>query len=335
MKIVYVDYKYHYGKKELGLSSIAIDGFIASFEQLGHDVAPFFYDDFVNEPERLHSELINFCEKEKPDLIFFLLSHDLFSKDVISTLTEKYTTVNFFGDDHWRFESFTKKLAHSFTYCVTTDPLAVKKYNAIGFDNLIVSQWASLDLDKQAIKNSGEYKYDVSFIGGKNTYREWVIDYLAAKGVNVTCFGVGWPAGPVSSSEMSRIFKESKINLNISNSCSYDLRFFCSKPLTFLRQLRSSKVASQIKARNFEIPALNGFQLTDYVPFLDRYLTIGREVVCFNDVNESVDLINYYLSNESEREAIKDASHKRAITEHYYINRIEDILDKISITVLK
>ena len=336
MKLVYVDYKYHYGKKDLGLNNIAIDGFITSFEKLGHDVAPFFYDDYVNEPDSLHRELVSFCEQEKPDLIFFILSHDLFNKDVISRLTEKYTTVNFFGDDHWRFESFTKKLADCFTYCVTTDPLAVEKYNAIGFDKLILSQWAALDLDKKAISNSTEYKYDVSFIGGKNAYREWVVDYLGSKGIRVTCFGVGWPAGPVSANKMSQIFKETKINLNISNSCSYDLRFFRNKPFTFLRQLlRSSKTSSQIKARNFEIPALNGFQLTDYVPFLDRYLRIGEEVVCFNDVNESIDLINYYLKNEIEREKIKSASHKRAVEEHFYLNRVADILNEIKILDLE
>ncbi|MEI8672065.1 glycosyltransferase [Vibrio sp. SA48] len=329
MKIIYVDYKYHYGKKELGLNAIAHNGFIASFESLGHNLIPFFYDDFVNDSKRLHEELVQICDNVQPDLVFFVLAHDLFSKEVISSLTEKYITVNFFGDDHWRFESFTKKLAHSFTYCVTTDLLSVKKYKAIGFDNLIISQWAALDLDKQEIKNSNEYKYDVSFIGGKNPYREWVIDYLAAKGINVTCFGVGWPTGPVSACEMSRIFNESKINLNISNSCSYDLRFFFDKPFAFLRQLRSAKKSSQIKARNFEIPALNGFQLTDYVPFLERYLSIGEEVACFNDINESVDLIKYYLEFENEREKIKCASYRKVVDKHFYVNRVAGILDEI------
>ncbi|MDE1309874.1 glycosyltransferase [Vibrio aestuarianus subsp. cardii] len=329
MKIVYVDYKYHYGKKELGFNSIAKDGFIASFERLGHDIAPFFYDDFVNEPDRLHMELIKFCEKEKPDLVFFLLSHDLFNKEVISNLTEKYTTVNFFGDDQWRFESFTKKLAHSFTYCVTTDPLAVKKYKSINYKNIILSQWAALDLEEFKVNHVNNYSYEVSFVGGHNFYREWFIDYLTSKGIKVHCFGVGWPAGPVSESEMSRIFRETKINLNISNSCSYDFRFLLAKPLLFFRQLRSAKVASQIKARNFEIPALNGFQLTDYVPFLEKYLNIGSEVVCYNTPNEAVDLIEYYLQSDKERENIKKLSYGKVVQDHFYINRVQDILEAI------
>ena len=95
--------------------------------------------------------------------------------------------------------------------------------------------------------------------------------------------------------------------MNISNSCSYDIRFLKDKPFTFIRQLlRTSKTSSQIKARNFEIPALNAFQLTDYVPFLEKYLKIGEEVVCFNDVNELVDLIKYYIDFDEEREKIKE-----------------------------
>ncbi|TFH92996.1 CgeB family protein [Vibrio ouci] len=330
MKIVYVDYKYHYGKKELGLNTIALDGFIASFEQLGHLVFPFFYDELSGDREKLHMELVKFCDKEKPDLIFFLLSHDLFCGKVISELSKKYITMNFFGDDHWRFDNFTKKLANSFTYCITTDPFSVKKYGDIGVkNNLILSQWAALEIKEQARDEVVSYEYDISFIGGKNPYREWVVEHLLSLGLHVECFGVGWKNGPVSSYEMSNIFKKSKINLNISNSCSYDLRFFWKKPLSFLRQLRSIKTSSQIKARNFEIPALNGFQLTDYVPFLERYFSIGNEICCYSDINDLVDMINYFLECDEERERIKAASYNRAIKEHFYINRILPILDEI------
>ena len=332
MKVVYIDYQYHYGKKELGFNSIAVDGFVASFEKLGHEVIPFFYDDLVEDLDLLHKKMKEFCYQNKPDLIFFVLAQDLFDSNLIKDLSSDFTTVNFFGDDHWRFESFTKKLAHSFSYCVTTDPLALAKYNDIGIDNVILSQWAAIDFNESEIEHDGYYKYDVSFVGGKSPFRSWVVDYLAKKGIKVSCFGVGWDSGPIPSDEMSQVFKETKINLNLSNSCSYDIRFFKDKPFTFMRQLlRSSKTSSQVKARNFEIPALNGFQLTDYVPFLDRYLKIGEEVACFNNVDELADLIKYYINFEEEREKIKQASHSRMISEHFYINRVNEILNNINI----
>jgi len=332
MKIVYVDYQYHYGKKGLGFNSIAKDGFIPSFIELGHEVIPFFYDELVDDKELLYSKFIAHCDLYKPDLVFFLLAHDIFDENVIKNISNKYTTVNFFGDDQWRFESFTKKLAHSFTFCVTTDPLAVRKYKSINCDNVILSQWAALDLDKiEDNYYEKNYQYDVSFVGGYNFYRKWFIDYLTSNGIKVDCFGAGWPNGSVSPEEMSRIFKVSKINLNISNSCSYDFRFLLRRPFLFLRQLRSAKVASQVKARNFEIPALNGFQLTDYVPFLELYLNIGSEVACYSTPNEAVDLIQHYLKSDKERETIMDASYKKVTKDHFYINRVQEILDKIKV----
>jgi spore maturation protein CgeB len=93
--------------------------------------------------------------------------------------------------------------------------------------------------------------------------------------------------------------------------------------------LRSPKNTSQIKARNFEIPFFNGFQLTDYAPSIENYFDLGKEVVCYKDVDEVIMLVKYYLENEIERESIKNAGHERAFKEHGYINRLKDIIGRI------
>ncbi|WP_234495044.1 CgeB family protein [Vibrio maritimus] len=332
MKIVYVDYQYHYGKPELGNNDIGLNGFIHSFETLGHQVVPFFYDELTDNVERLNSDIITFCREQQPDLVFFLLSHDLFKVETIQKLTNEFTTINFFGDDHWRFEAFTKKLAPSFTYCVTTDHLALDKYHAIGVKNVILSQWAALEPQEnnELVDGSG-YKYDVTFVGGKNPYRNWFIKYLEKKGVKVDCFGVGWPNGPVSLEEMQSIFSSSKINLNISNSISYDIRFLMADPIGFARQLRSTKSASQIKARNYEIPAFNGFQLTDYVPFIEESYHIGHDLICYSNIEEAIDMVVYYLKNDDLREQIKSRAVENARNNHFYIHRIEKILSSLNL----
>lgn len=330
MKIVYVDYQYHYGKEEQGINDIGVNGFMGSLITLGHSVTPFFYDDLVSDKSHLNETLVKFCSVEKPDLVFFVLAHDLFDCETLSSISSNYKTVNYFGDDHWRFESFTKKLAHCFSYCVTTDQFAIKKYHEIGCSNVIYSQWAALDpLSAETLEKSS-YRYDVSFIGWKTPYRAWFVNYLKSKGIDVECFGVGWDKGPVSLAEMNAIFSQTKINLNISNSRSYDLRFLAAMPVSFARQLlRSSKDASQIKARNFEIPAYNGFQLTDYVPGIEQYLRIGKEVACYNTPDDAINLIGFYLNDDELREKIKVRGALRTRSEHLYINRVAAILDRI------
>jgi len=257
---------------------------------------------------------------------------DEFSFETFDYLKSKYITLNWFCDDQWRFEEFTKYYVPHFTYAITTDKFALNKYRKIGYENVILSQWASFgfneDIDFEAIK----YKYNVSFVGGISGYRKWLINKLEKAGMKIECFGAGWKNGRVTFDEMSGIFKTSKINLNISNSVSYDIRYIFSifSSLRSIREfLRSKKRVEQIKARNFEMPAFGGFQLTNYVPCLEDYFDIGREVAVYISFDDLMLQINYYLDNEEERRRIMIDGYKRAINEHTYVSRLKDIFRKV------
>ena len=112
--------------------------------------------------------------------------------------------MNWFGDDSFRFDLFSSKYANCFTYCVTTDKFSVQKYKEIGQKNIILSQHASFENDKP-YKNL-DYKYEVSFVGTKNPYREWFISELYKRGIKCECFGNGWENGRVSYEELNTIF---------------------------------------------------------------------------------------------------------------------------------
>jgi len=328
MKILYVDLEYDYGVKSRGINTIGHDGFKKSFEALGHDVVMFYYDDYLNNTAPLQNDLKAFADQTQPDLIFFSLFQDQFELDTLDYLKSKYTTVNWFGDDQWRFDNFTSLYANYFTYCITTDKFSIPKYRALGQNNIIYSQWAAID--SHDIPKFEGYKYDVSFVGGFHPYRKWFIDTLKKRGVKIEAFGNGWENGPLSASEMNKLFVTSKINLNISNSNSFDVRYLLSYWKAIPLLFRSTKNASQIKARNFEIPFFGGFQLTDYVPTLENYFDIGKEIVCYKDVDEAELLINYHLENENERELIKTTSHNKALKEHGYIHRLQRIMEQIN-----
>lgn len=327
MKILYVDLQYDYGKKERGLNIIGLDGFKKSFEDLGHSVVMFHYDEYLDNIIPMQKKLKDFADKVNPDLVFFLLFQDQFTIETLDYLKSKYTTINWFGDDHWRFNDFTSRYANHFTYCVTTDKFAIEKYKALGQHNIIYSQWAAIH--SHLIPEFKAYKYDITFVGGFHPYRKWFIDTLQKRGLHVKVFGNGWPNGPLSAEEMNQIFASSKINLNLSNSNSYDLRYLLSHWKAIPLLIKSKKSASQIKARNFEIPYFGGFQLTDYVPSLEDYLDVGKEIICYKDIDEAELLIRYYLKHDDEREAIKNCSHKKALNEHGYIHRLSYILEKL------
>ncbi len=328
MKILFVDLEYDYGDVSRGKNGIGQLGFKASFEKLGHELTPFYYDSYLKDNlDNLQTDLLAKTEQVKPDLIFFMLFRDQFKVQTLETLKSKYTTVNWFGDDTWRFENFTSKFAPHFTYSVTTDKFSIPKYKAIGVKKVIRAQWAAIDQDQ--FTTPLPYKYDISFVGGYNLYRKWFIGQLKKQGINVQCFGFGWPNGPLSNAKMIETFAASKINLNLSNSASFDLRYLLTNPKNIVHTLHTRKHASQIKARNFEINYYSGFQLGDYVPGLEDYYHIGTDLACYNTPEEAAILIRYYLENETERESIRDAGTAKARTGYTYRSQIKNMLNAI------
>jgi spore maturation protein CgeB len=327
MKILYVDMLYDYGKKSRGPNQIGQIGFLQVFKSLGHDVVEFYYDDYLGNTGPLQNELLKKADEVKPDLIFFCLYTDQFSNETLLQLKSKYKTINWFGDDQWRFDKFTSRYAPCFTYCITTDPFAIPRYYKLGVKNVILSQWAALNEPVKPV--SAGYEFDVSFVGGGADVRKWFISEFEKAGIKVAAYGNNWPNGPVSLSRMQEIFAKSKINLNLSNSITYDIRFLKHNPKNILHALRGFKNASQMKARNFEIPYFGGFQLTDYLPTLENYFEIGKEIICYSNIEEAIQLTRFYLENDSLREKIKEAAIKRAREQHTYSHRFQEIFKQL------
>lgn len=329
-KILTVLLKWDYGQESRGLSGDKL-WFFDSFEKLCRQVVPFWYDQYLDNLPKLQEDLLATVEHERPDLLFFLMFKDQFQFDTLDTLKTLTKTIAWFGDDTWRFDGYSSRYAPHFTYALTTDPWSVCKYKQLGVE-AILTEWASAPPLSSLIgplQDGENYLHEVSFVGGINKYRKWFIDRLSKQGIAVDCFGAGWPNGRVSFGEMEQIFRRSRINLNISNSVNHDIRFICSGPRILLHYLRSPKRAEQVKARNFEIPLAGGFQLSNYVPCLERHLEIGKEIAVYTTPEECAQQISYFLGNEEERRHVMEKGHARSIAEHTYEHRLAKILTDI------
>lgn len=328
-KILAVLMQWDYGDRSRGSSNDKA-WFYDNFARLASEAEPFWYDNYLNDLPGLRKALIEKAENCNPDLIFFLPYTGQFDAKTLDFLRSKWPTCAWFGDDTWRFESYSSKLAPHFTHVCTTDMFSIGKYRKLGIDP-IVTQWAAQPFPGLSgpLAEGEKYSYEVSFVGARNEVRAWFIGQLGKAGMEVECFGAGWPNGRVSFEQMGAIFRTSKINLNLSNSVSRDIRFILGGPRNFLRYLLSPKNAEQIKGRNFEIPLAGGFQLTNYVVGLERYLKIGEEIAVFSSPEECVRQIDYYLSDEPERARLMSAGSERAWKEHTYLRRLELVLEKI------
>ena len=106
--------------------------------------------------------------------------------------------------------------------------------------------------------------------------------------------------------EMPRVFRNSKINLNIS----------------------SRTIESGIPQRVFDILACGGFCLTNYQPEIAEFFEDGRELVMYTDLEDMHSKSRYYLEHEKERIQIARNGYEK-VKKCFDINdRIVEIVKK-------
>jgi spore maturation protein CgeB len=355
MKVLAALLKYDYGKRDRGESMEKLY-FFPALQKTASSVTPFWLEEngYPNDLDGLQERIIAFAAEAKPDLIYLMLMRNEITLETIKQLSNQYMTVNWFGDDPWRFDSFTRFVAPVLSWSITTDKYSLEKYRDLGIKQVILSQWATGCYIEDVDFTSINYRFDVSFVGGKNSTREWIIDQLAKRKIAVTCFGSDWPEGRVSAQEMKDIFLKSKVNLNLSNSVQGDRayhdfirqRLFRSifeprgkSTIRYLKEIKRGlnavlahqpKQNEQVKARNFEISGCGGFQLSQYALGLEDYFIPGKEIALFSTIDELERQIVYYLGHEDQRKRIAEEGYKRA-QGHTYENRFREIFKEMRI----
>ena len=82
-----------------------------------------------------------------------------------------------------------------------------------------------------------------------------------------------------------------------------------------------------LKQRDFEVPTSGGFYLTGYNSEIAEFYAVGHEIVCYHDLDDLVDKVNYYLSHPDEAEEIARAGRARALKDHTLEKRFEKIFE--------
>lgn len=276
--------------------------------------------------ERMGELMLEFVRREKPDLTIVPLFTDQFAPEALQELATLTTTVAYLMDDNWRMD-FAEQWVRHFHYFTTPHTWTERLWREKGFSNVIYSPFA-YDETTYRVKDLDKI-YDVSFVGGFHPYRAWLIKRLRKAGVDVAVWGNAWPDGVVPQDRMIEVFNQSRINLNLTDSVSWDLRYLLSSHWA-VRNLRASrKRGEQTKGRNFEIPGCGGFQLSCYSEDLEKHFRISDEVAIYQDADDLVDKVRYYLRHSEEREEIARAGHRRAVSEHTFAHRFRDLVRRI------
>lgn len=320
MKILCVFGEHNYGNPARGLS-YEYANFVPTLRNLGHEVTHFeswnrvVHKNFAD----LNRAFLDVVERIRPDVIFCVLLHYELWVEVLEAVRQKCPAilVHWGTDDSWKYEQFSRWIAGPFHVYATTAHEAADKAKRDGRTNFVLTQWAANSASLAEPLPASQCRHSVSFIGSAYGNRPRWIAQLRERGINVSCFGYGWPNGPVTAEDIPQIVRNSVVSLNFGDSGLHLGKF------GFYR-------SRQIKARVFEVPGAGGCLLTESAPHLSDYYVPGREIATFNGRDNLSEKINWLLSHPEARDAIARAGYERTAREHTYEKRFSQLLDMVT-----
>jgi len=308
MKILCAFGQHNYGDPARG-ESPEYSSFLPAFRNLGHDVQHFetWNRSAYSDLSELNVALLDAVEAYRPDVFFSVQMNYEIWLETLDILRARgdVATVSWATDDSWKYRQVSRFIGPAYDAMATTYDYVVDQYKADGIEQVMLTQWAAISGNLRVPLPASECRYPVSFVGTAHGSRAQLVDALRSHGVEVACFGYGWPNGPVDADKIAQIVHESVISLNFANS----------------------QGENQIKARTFEVPGAGGFLLTEAVRSLEAFYEPGREIAVYKVFDELVTKIRYYLSHPHERDAIARAGFDRTVREHTYERRLAELID--------
>jgi spore maturation protein CgeB len=327
LRILYVAMRHDYGDPARG-DSFEHMTFYDTRERSGHEL---HYFDFMTElarsgPGDMNRRLVERAATLQPDLAFFVLFKDEISPETIRRVAQHghTQTVNWFCDDQWRFQPFSRHYAPALDWVITTDREAPAKYAKLGLSRVLLLQWACNHFAFGPRDHAKDL--DAVFVGQPHGDRRAVLRHLTRHGIAAQAYGYGWPAGRVTHEQMLDLFGRAKVVLNLSNASRphpLQVRAFVDALLHPRR--------SQIKGRNFEVPGCRAAMVTDYVPGLEHYFTLDEEVVCFRSRAELAERCRELVASAALRERIAAAGYRRVLGEHTYVHRFNELFQAMGL----
>ena len=186
---------------------------------------------------------------------------------------------------------------------LTNSPESIIKYTAHGGLAMFWPEAALPDIHKPYDLT---FEYDVSFVGGKYGWRPKFIARLRRRGIKIACFGNGWGNRSLSDEEMVKLYSRSRINLGFAG-------------------VGHSKKLMCLKGRDFEVPMSGGLYLTQDNPELSLVYDVRKEIFTYHDEKDCAQKIKWLLANPTEADKIRKAGQERALKDHTWEKRFEDV----------
>jgi len=307
-----------------------VSGFAPSF----HSIEKFFFD-----KTRMHgvqnvylemvSQVLLEAVNEKNIDVLICMAQAPVSGRVLTELRNRgVTTVLWFMEDYLRF-TYWKELARYYDFVFTIQKgRCVELIKQAGAGEVHYLPMACDPGIHRPVSLTGEERTrwgsPISFVGAGYHNRQQVFASFAELPFKI--WGTEWPeckpfdrmvqenGRRLLPGEYVKIFNATDININLHSSSERD---------------GVDPSGDFVNPRTFELAAAGAFQLVDERSHLVECFEPGKEVITFKNTRELKDLIGYYLNRPNERQVIADRARARALRDHTYDQRIQDMLSVI------
>jgi len=318
--------------------------------------------------EKLLEEFKKENSKRPFDMFFSYFMDGMVEPDVIDQIRKTgVVTCNFSCNNTHQF-SLVKDISCRYDFNLHAEKNAATQFRSIGANAV----WWPMASNPKYFKPKNIAKtIDVSFVGANYAIRARYIRDLLEKGVNVQVYGPGWEYGAKSPfrafakrylfmlnaaanlSMRSRtraaaklaeldiqrlvgVLYSENVHQFVSDEALVDLYSQSRISLGFLEVYDqhdpSRCILRHLHLRDFEAPMCGALYCTGALDELAEMFEPDREVLVYRDSEELAGKIQYYLQNPQEAEKIRRAGYHRALSEHTYQKRFEQLFETIGLS---
>ena len=228
--------------------------------------------------------------------------------------------VNWFPDDPHRIE-MSLSLGPAYDVFFTHDSSSVERHRRAGARAHYLTFGCDPSYHRPLDGSSGRgdrggrgdrrWCTPLVFVGSRDPVRERVVG--AARDLGLTTWGPGWPSGPLYGDDFVRALSGATVGLNIHQHFGE-----AGDPASY---------GTGANMRVFELAAIGTPQLCDAKGDIARHLTPDREIVLYRSVTELRERARFLLGDQAARGALAAAARDRALAEHTWRHRMEELLD--------
>jgi spore maturation protein CgeB len=300
------------------------------------------------------------------DLVITYVHGSHLEPAAIERVREKIAPIVEFHCNNIHQFHLVRRIARYFTLCLVPEREAITEFRRAGAEPVYFPMAANPAVYRPI---AGAMRYDATFAGQRYGDRTALVLALREAGIDTHMFGQGWEWGPaggasrmpaaergaggalaqlVSQTLAGRLpwraaadglawralaARHSGARHGPVDDETYVALFSQSRiSLGFLilgDSHRTLRPLRQVRLREFEATMAGAFYLTGWIEELAELYEIGKEIVCYRSRAELVDLARWYLAHEDQRQTIARAGHARALRDHTWQRRFQDLFAEL------